>query len=340
VVKRVPLILTIAIACATGCVPDNFANRPNRAEMIEQLRRSKSPDLKSVETWDNKYGPGLRLITEHYEIFTTFLEPAMLRCCPAFMESVYGAYNSQLPEFVETHSKLTIYLFDTRRQWEDFTREFAGEQAETFCRIRAGAYCHNGVCVAYDIGPVRTLSVLGHEGWHQFSGRHFKFRLPSWLDEGVAMLFETAGPEAGTFGLEPAKNTYRLDGLRTTLAEGKMIPLQDLIASNPGQVLAMDHTEAVMAFYSQSYALVRFLREGADGRRLDAYHRLLADGLYGRWPLDKVSSKIAADRNIPRNILWNHIVSLVLFEDYVGSDYEQIEKEYLAFCRRIVEVKN
>ena len=338
-VKRSLLILTIVIVYVAGCTPDNVRARRNCTDMIEHLRQEHPSALESVEIWENKYGAGLKLTTAHYEIFTTFLEPVTLRCCPGFMESVYRAYNSQLPEPIETRTKLTVYLFGDRQQWEDFTRDFAGEQAETFCKIKAGAYYHNGACVAYDIGPQRTLSVLGHEGWHQFNGRHFKFRLPSWLDEGVAMLFETNGTEEGTFRLEPAGNAYRLNALKRTLANNKMIPLRDLIASNPGEVLAADHTETVMAFYSQSYALVRFLREADCGRRLGDYHRLLADGLHGDWPLDKVSRKIAADRNIPRNILWNHIVSMVLFEDYVGDDYEQIEKEYLAFCRQIVECR-
>jgi hypothetical protein len=277
----------------------------------------------------------LKLTTAHYEIFTTLQEPVMLRRCAGFMESAYRAYNSQLPKPIETQNKLTIYLFGDRRQWENFTRDFAGEQAPIFCKIKAGAYYHNGACVAYDIGPQRTLSVLGHEGWHQFNGRHFEFRLPSWLDEGVAMLFETS--EQGTFVPEPAKNAYRLKTLKRTLVKNEMIPLRDLITSNPGQVLASDRTEAVMAFYSQSYALVRFLREADSGRRLGAYYRLLADGRFGDWPLDRDCKNIAADRNIPRDIRWNEIVSLVLFENYVGDDYEQIEKEYLAFCKQITQ---
>ena len=107
------------------------------------------------------------------------------------MESAYKAYNSQLPVPIKTSSKFIIYLFADRTQWEHFTWTFAGEQAEIFYKIKAGAYYHNDACVAYDIGPERTFSTLGHEGWHQFSSRHFKYRLPSWLDEGVAMLFET-----------------------------------------------------------------------------------------------------------------------------------------------------
>jgi hypothetical protein len=309
--------------------------REVRAEIIEYLRQQNPPELKAVDAWNNPYGPGLKLTTTHYEIFTTLLKPSLLRRSPALLESAYKAYNHQLPEPVKTKIKFIIYLFANRRQWEDFTNNFAGEQAEIFRRIKAGAYCHNGVCVAYDIGIERTFSVLAHEGWHQFSSRHFRFRLPSWLDEGVAMLFETWISEDGTFVFEPAKNTYRLNALKKTLSKDRMMPLSKLIATTPGDVLATDQTEAVMGFYSQSYALIRFLREADSGKKLGDYRRLLADGLRGNWPLDEASSKIAADRNIPRNILWNHLVSLVLFHEYIGDDYEPVEKEYLAFCRKI-----
>ena len=97
------------------------------------------------------------------------------------------------------------------------------------------------------------------------------------------MLFETHGSEGGLFYFEPAQNMYRLDGLKKILTKNMMIPLKELVTMNPGDVLAMDQTEGVMAFYSQSYALVRFLQEAGYGRRLDVYRRLLADGLRGEW---------------------------------------------------------
>ena len=341
--KKSTLILIIVIVCLAGWKSDRIEAGEAGAEqqealagIIENLRRQNPPELKAVEVWNNQYGPGLKLTTAHYEIFTTLLEPSILRQSGGFIESAYKAYNLQLPEPIETKTKFTIYLFADRRQWEDFTNNFAGEQAEIFRRIKAGAYCHNGTCVAYDIGSERTFSVLAHEGWHQFSSRHFKFRLPSWLDEGVAMLFETQAAGDGTFGFEPAENAYRLNALKKTMSKDKMLPLRNLIATTPGDVLATDQTEAVMGFYSQSYALIRFLRETGGGERLGDYRRLLADGLRGDWPLDEISRKIAADRNIPRNILWNHLVSLVLFHEYIGDDYEPVEKEYLAFCWQIV----
>jgi hypothetical protein len=344
VAGRLTLASIIAIFCLTGCRPDKITpaeavpREPQTcAELLQYLRNQNPSALESVEAWENEYGPGLKLATTHYEIFTTLLKPSMLRRIPEFVESAYRAYNLQLPEPVKAESRSIIYLFADRRQWEDFTRSFAGEQAELFCRIKAGAYYHDGACVAYDIGSERTLSVLGHEGWHQFNDRNFTFRLPSWLDEGVATLFEAHQFRDGAFQFDPADNRYRLEALKKTLDEDRMVPLEELIATTPGDVLASDQTDAVMAFYSQSYALMRFLREADSGRRLATYRRLLADGLEGRWPLDEVSRKIAIDRSIPRSILWNQIVGLILFQEYISKDFEPVEKEYLAFCRQITE---
>ncbi len=133
---------------------------------------------------------------------------------------------------------------------------------------------------------------------------------------------------------------YRLNALKKTLINNKMIPLKELIAINPGEVLATDETEAIIGFYGQSYALVRFLREAGYGRRLGVYRQLLQGGLRGDWPLSEVSRRIATDRNIPRSILWNRIVGQLLFEQYIGDDFDQIETEYLAFCRQIIKTQD
>lgn len=340
-IGRLTPIWIVAIACLAGCSesdkvatksPEVTQGLDTCAAMIERLESENLPALESVETWQSDYGAGLKLTTSHYEIFTTVLEPLMLRQIPGFIESAYRGYNNQLPRPIATTTKCTIYLFADREQWEDFTKVFAGHQAELFCRIKAGAYYLKGACVTHNIGRRRTFSALGHEGWHQFNSRHFKFRLPSWLDEGVAMLFEASRYEGGIFYFEPAKNTYRLDALKKTLTTNRRIRLSELMAINPGEVLATDQTEAVTAFYSQAYALVRFLREADYGKHLDNFHRLLSDGLKGDWLLSRANKKIAADRNIPRTVQWNRVVGPQLFKQYIDDDLEQIEKEYLAFC--------
>jgi hypothetical protein len=261
----------------------------------------------------------------------------MLRTIPGFLESAYWGYNDQFPKPIETIARFKVYLFALRAQWEDFTRSFAGEQAAVFTRIKTGAYCLNGACVAYDLGGPRTLAALAHEGWHQFNSRHFKYRLPSWLDEGVAMLFETSRYEGGMYHFDATRNVQRLGALRDTLDKGKQIPLRDLIVTSPGEVLATDQADTVLAFYCQSYALVRFLREAGSGSRLTRYHRLLWDALSGEWPLDESTGRVAEDRNLPRTLDWNRTVGLQVFEHYIGACSAQLEREYLAYCRRLVQ---
>jgi hypothetical protein len=345
-VKKFSLIWIMAVICLAGCTSDKAIMPDARARriglytklVVKFLHDQDLPELDSAEPWENEYGPGLKLTTKHYEVYTTLFNPEMLCKIPQFMESAFSAYNGQLPKPVETSTKFPVYLFAERRQWDHFTWNFAGEQAEMFCKIKAGAYCHNGTCIVYDIGPERTFLALGHEGWHQFNSRFFKFRLPSWLDEGVAMLFEAHTTENGVIYFVPGQNTYRLGALKETLTKNAVIPLRELTAINPGQVLATDETKDVMAFYSQSYALVRFLREADSGKRLGVYHKLLADGLTGKWPIDEISKEVAIDRNMPKTILWNHIVGTILFQKYIDEDFERIEQEYLSFCREIARI--
>ncbi|MGA2091859.1 MAG: hypothetical protein ABSH16_00435 [Sedimentisphaerales bacterium] len=303
--------------------------------MISYLKSQNLPALKSIEPWENQYGPGLKLTTAHYEIYTTLLEPLMLSQVPGFVESAYRGYQSQLPEPIETTTLFTVYLFADRKQWETFTTGFTGRLSPVYLKIKAGAYYLNGACVAYNIGRERTFATLGHEGWHQFNSRYFKYRLPSWLDEGIAMQFEMSTYDTGMFRFEPARNGYRLGSLKQTLMKNQMIPLRDLIGMNPGEAI-IESDDATAAFYSQSYALVRFLREDDYGKRLLKYQKMLLDGLTGAWPLDETDKRIAEDRNIPITVSWNRMAGTLLFANYIGDETDKIEKQYVTFCRKIV----
>jgi hypothetical protein len=104
--------------------------------------------------------------------------------------------------------------------------------------------------------------------------------------------------------------------------------------------MAMDQSGAVMAFYSQSYALVRFLKEAAGGRYRIGYQQMLRDGFSGRWPLSQDAVRIAQDRNLPRTIGWNRLVGSTLFTRYVGADLDRLDQEYGAYCRRMLNGKS
>jgi hypothetical protein len=297
---------------------------------------SQMPTVKSVTPWENPYDNGITITTNHYEINTTLLDALVLRQVPGFMESSLVAYKKQLPNPIETKSLFKIYLFGTRGQWDEFTKNFAGDNAQMYLNINKGAYYLNGACVAYNIGRTRTFAVLGHEGWHQFNSRHFKYRLPSWLDEGIATLFESSVYANGMFHFEPQRNIARLGSLRQALLTNNIIPLDKLITLNPGEVIVQANSEAAASFYAQSYALTRFLREEGYGKRLGRYHNLLLGAANGSWPLTPKLRKIASDRNIALTAGWNRYISPKLFAYYIDPNYGLMEDEYLDFCRKIV----
>ena len=131
-------IVPALLLCLAGCGRSSTIQtqpaaqvqpRDAREMTMERLRSERLPTLESVELWESTYGPGLRLCTAHYEVFTTVLEPLMLRTVPGFLESAYRGYNDQLAKSIETVTRFKVYLFATRQQWEEFTRSFAGEQA-------------------------------------------------------------------------------------------------------------------------------------------------------------------------------------------------------------------
>ena len=299
--------------------------------LIEYL--SPLPAVQKVEPWQNDYADGITITTAHYTIHTTLMDPLMLRQVPGFMESAYRAYQSQLPEPIDTQNRFDTYLLADRNQWEQFTKDFAAPNADVYLKIVKGAYYLKGRCVAYNIGRRRTFAALGHEGWHQFNSRHFTYRLPSWLDEGIATLFETSQYYNGRFEFLPGRNGGRLGALKTTLLGDRMIPLGTLITLNPGQLVASP--DAIKAYYAQSYALVRFLREANYGKRLVNYHNLLLAGLRGNWPLPPALQQLASDRNIPLTNAFNRHVSPKLFALYIGNGFDAIQAEYTAFCHKI-----
>jgi hypothetical protein len=328
------------LVCICGCVQNRDFETTSAKWDYDRIHgyMANVPGIVRMERWDAAGVQGACIETQHYQVFTTLVDPLMLRQVPSFVESAYRAYESQVPDVIECTEKFKVYLFNDRQGWETFTRQFTGPDAEVYLKIQRGAYAKDGVCVAYNIGRKQTSAVLGHEGWHQFNQHYFKYRLPSWLDEGVATLFETCQYKQGVFEFRPQDNLMRLGTLRKVIQQGRMIPVEQLITLNPAQVLEgyNGDGDAAMAFYAQNYAMVRFLREYGYGRRLTKYHNLLLGGLRGNWPIDSVLAEVAANREIPLTVAWNSRVSPALFTLYIDKDMETIDSQYRQFCNDII----
>ncbi len=325
-IKKLIGLIYISVFASIFLCADLYAN--NRTPLIKILKAE--PAVKKVSIWKSKYGDGLLINTQHYEIYTTLLDPLMLRKVPGFLESAHRAYQEIMPNKVDTSLPLKVYLFATREQWEKFSEKFTGVNWPTYKKIQRGAYYLNGSCVAYNIGRRSTFSVLGHEGWHQYASRHFAYRLPSWIDEGLAMHFEAYHKEGGWFKFDARENLSRIGGLKIAIENGQFFSVSQLVDMNPGHVVGSGEG-VVSGYYSQVFALVRFFREYNYGVYRVSFEKLLSDGINGDWPLSKESARIVADRNIPQTLRWNAQLSEYIFQKYLG-DSRSFQAQYRAYC--------
>jgi len=304
--------------------------------MIDYI--SKVPVVQSVSEWENPYGTGLVIKTSRYDIYTTMSDALMLRQLPTFLECAGNEYLKSSGIKVTSDARYTVYIFETREQWEQFGKEFTGSLWPVYQKIDKGAYYIKGACVSYNIGRNDTLSILAHEGWHQFSHRHFKYRLPAWLDEGLAMQFEGFQPHKGRYVFASSLNSLRLNGLKKSFELGQPT-FTDLLGVNPAAVIDGDPKGAedrINSYYSRLYAFIRFLNEYAAGMYSGRFHKLILDGCEGKWELPAELAFSLEDRNTVLTTAINKELGVRVFANYYGTKLRTMEDQFSMYCYSLV----
>lgn len=273
-----------------------------------------------------------KIATPHYLIETTIEDPEVVGNLAQVMEGALGQYRKLAPGAAGGGEPLLCFVFANRNQWARFTEAQTGDDAKVYLRINRGGYAVGDWFVSYFIGDRETYQVAAHEGFHQYVGRHFKRRPPPFLEEGLATLFEFIDWDDDLPRWRWRVNPNRLGGLERSVRQGLTMPLADLCTMHAGQVVSRQ-VWRVETFYAQAWAFARFLTDGDGGRHRPALRRMLADLEADRVPLP------GFDRPTPPGT-WDPRTARPLLEHYLGKPIEQIDAEYQAYMRRIVEVGN
>lgn len=301
------------------------------------------------EPWVYDGRAGRSITTPHYRIFLTQTEPAFVGRVPAFLEAAMRHYRAVAAEGAETAPTpapahpLTTYVFRTRPEWERMTRQLLGESAGPFLRIRRGGYAWGGVAVLFDLdgggGASRdTLSLIAHEGWHQFTQATFGQPLPPWLEEGLATLCEgytwTGGPSVVSF--EPMHNPERRRRLAGVLDGGRFRGIQSIVLNAPADLAAGDSGGA-LDYYAQVFALAAYLSNGDGGRHADSLSECLEDARTGRLG-DTIVRVLGPERAGALLNSTGQGRSLAVLEAYFGSGpggLDALEAGYRRYCAEL-----
>jgi len=311
----VALWLVAALVC--GC-----AARPE----IGRWEGPSTPAPVNIAKWTFGETEAALLSTAHYRIYTTITDEEVLALLPQIMEGAIAMYQQVAPVPLSDRP-LECFIFRSRGEWDRYTQFYAGPDAKVYLQIRNGGYTIQDRYVAWYIGRLNTFSITAHEGWHQFAGRHFKGRMPPFLEEGIACMFETIAWRDRLPQWNLSMNAPRAQSLRKAMDAGDLYTLEQLCAMHAGDIVGQQHGK-IDTFYAQCWSFARFLWEGEGGKYRPALQKMLADIAAGT-VYDPTGSHKRADAP------WNRAAVRTIVEHYLGRPLSEIEPQWRAFMRTI-----
>lgn len=274
---------------------------------------------------------GERIITRNYEILTTAQHLPVADSLPLFLEAslarhrTFAGSSLGSPNLPPPPGRMQVFFFADREDWALFTRATVDASANPLLAIEVGGYAAGGRAVLFALPPQLdrlTLKIAAHEGWHQYVQRTFREPLPTWADELIAVMAEGFLIDAeGRYRFEPLLNPERMSQLEVVLNEGRWRPLEDILSSDPTQLLGTAPTQAV-DYYAQLWALGVYL--ALEPQRWSGIERLLRDAARGRM-----------QRELGRPDAGE--LGRIAFTRYVSSDIDRIDDAYRALARALVD---
>lgn len=305
---------------------------------------SSSDIVQSIEPWAFNTKPGVMLRTQHYRVFTTEREGVMIQRLPSFIEAALANYRVALtgPDrpLPEPELRMDTFIMSTRPDWEILAKQLLGDQAAPYLKIRRGGFAYSGRALLFDVGTRDTLSLISHEGWHQYTQRTFRQALPAWLEEGIATYMEGhrfGGPGGGELTFQPWSNVERFDQLRRAAALNRLMPLRELLSASPGALIGAGGTnDSGLVFYAQVWALTHFLAEGEGGKYRPRLEALLRDAAAGNITR---SVQRALGANAGSGVSRGTVISMgpPVFMAYFDQDLDAADKAFRAFQDRLVQ---
>lgn len=294
---------------------------------------SRGPVAVQRSEWRFHNRPGVELTTDHYLIRTTCKSPALLDAMPGFLESCWASYEDLLPTQVRPAEPMKTYLFQNRSEWEAFTDDFAPARADVYKKIRSGGYSERGTTVSHYSSINATLSILAHEGFHQFLELTRGRNIPPWLNEGLACNFESFELDADNRPVfRPERNALRKGHLAEALGRNSLIPLKEILETHAGEQVLKASAD-VRGYYAQEWALVLFLRQPASVNPYhDGFQQLMRD-------LGSEAMIRRAQSALTDGMLGKANNGEAVFRAYITADLGKFEADYQTFIKQLLQVK-
>ena len=335
---RAASVVMALAALVAGCASPPAKEPPRPAAVAEPAPSGvvalPSP-IRSVAPWEDGGCPGVCVCTERYCLRLAMKDTTFRERLPAYMEACSDAYAKAIVPLPVPTERMDIYVFASRDPWEAWTRRTLGREADLYIGLGRGGFTSDGTSVLYDIGRVDTLTILAHEGWHQFSQKSLKEPLPTWLEEGLACWMEGTrmNRDGQPTAFRPWRNFERWNETRNAVGNDSTMSLEELLETSPQKCLERGKND-LLTYYAQAWALVHFLNEAEGGRHREGLRRLLQDAAAGSMQAQIERAVPSTDASARRRASRSRNGTLA-FRAYFGDDLKGMSEAYANFLEAI-----
>ncbi len=199
------------------------------------------------------------------------------------LNTMYAEYDRRLASLPpRAPESLNVLIFQRRRDYlQTLQRRYGVDGTATgglfFVTPSSG---HALALWTEGLARRRILSVLQHEGFHQFAYSRFGGDLPVWVNEGLAEFFGEAIAVGRTL-MAGGNNPRVIEAVKDSIELGTSIPFEKMLAMSSRRWAQGFREGTAMGQYQQAWSMVHFLITGDNGRyvdRFETYLRLLHAG--------------------------------------------------------------
>ncbi len=240
----------------------------------------------SLLLWSNCSAARVRLKTtssRHYRVYHN-LTSAEASGYKGHMDAVFEEYRRRFSHLKPTtDGEMSLYLFRTQQQFVDYLASHGIRAQNTSGMFFVQPNLKGLATWTQDKSVSATVSVLQHEGFHQFAHRHYRTQLPVWINEGLAQYFEDGVFVNGHMKLGIAHGR-RIETVRQALSHGRAIGFDELLnmTNDEWKRRVIGGDESASLLYAQSWSMVFFIVHGDKGRyrqAFDTYLNEVASGM-------------------------------------------------------------
>jgi len=179
------------------------------------------------------------------------------------MDAMYDEYSRRMSDFDlrEDRKPLDAYLFNHKSDYTTFTDS---KYLHTGGVFLAG----KNQLAAYLEGQRDTLRrTLQHEAFHQFAYKALGLKMPIWLNEGMAQLFEEAIWTGNGFLMNQVP-PRRIRQLQSDIENNNLLSFRVLIHMSPEKWSAnlSGNPDVGSTQYNQAWAIVHYMAYGDNGK--------------------------------------------------------------------------